>query len=255
MNNKDVLDFVNGILNKDQAGRVISPDRFNTLLKTASIRQFKRKMGLPEEYRPGQPIPRDYYEVNKRSTESLRRFKKIMGEGISGQMIISKYGYSDLPSDYFIVRYVNYVNDGVIREVKIVEDKEYNECMSDSITFPTLRNPIINLEDERVKLRPLGMQFVNFAYFRLPLTPVYDYYIDNSTLEEVYLEVGQTPPEIKVTYSGYSSAADNRSVSVELEWNDVDKMDIAMIILSDMGVNIRAQEVVQYAEMVKAKGV
>ena len=90
-------ELVNYIANKDYGGNVIEPDRFASLVKVANLDLFKIKMGLPEEYQIGSPIPRQYLDATKRLTDETRFLREIIAAhpvttGIAG-MIAWDSGY------------------------------------------------------------------------------------------------------------------------------------------------------------------
>lgn len=51
------------IVNKDFSGNIITPERFNELIKVVNIDLFRKKYGLPEQYQPGRPVPKEYVEI------------------------------------------------------------------------------------------------------------------------------------------------------------------------------------------------
>ena len=72
---------------------------------------------------------------------------------------------------------------------------------------------------------------VDFTYIKFPTKPVFAYTITNGYVE-------------------YDSVN-----SVELEWDEVNQLDILYILLSDLGVVATKADVFQISEKVKTKGI
>jgi hypothetical protein len=71
----DIYKLVEFVCNKDFSGNIITPDRFNDLIKIVSLDHFRDKYGLPEEYSPGRPIPREQADITLKNTDDLKAFK------------------------------------------------------------------------------------------------------------------------------------------------------------------------------------
>jgi len=89
-------------------------------------------------------------------------------------------------------------------------------------------------------------------YIKEPTTPVYDYYIDVNG-NYVYLDEGETHEweagQIDSDGTTHTVGDDDwDSKTIELEWKNQDKIEIASRILRDMGVELTRQEVQQYAQ-------
>lgn len=252
---QEILDLINYVANKEQSGNTLSIPQYNNLLKTVNIDYFKLKYGLPEDYRVGMPLARQAWENTQAITDALRRFKVIMGSP-NAQMTVSNNGIAVLPTDYVHVssiRYIQNVNNTscghkeYIRTVEVITDDQLSDRLSNNVKKPSYRYPVAVFYNSYVQFYPKDLHAVDFTYLRLPLTPYYDFYMDTND-NVVYLPPNTTSP---ITGNPPSHA----SQSVELEWGEECHIDIARLLLSYIGINLREVPLLQYAEMKKKEGV
>ena len=85
--------------------------------------------------------------------------------------------------------------------------------------------------NQRIYIFPDTINAVDFHYYRMPVQPVFAYTVTNDELI-------------------YDSGS-----STEFEWPETCHMDLIRILFSYLGINLRSQEIVQYAEMQKTKGI
>lgn len=209
----------------------ISPEMFGTWLHQFSLAQFKTKLGLPEQYQPGMPLPAQAYEITERISADFAPFKVLMGK--SQETLPLKFddrGYADKPANFYYPGYMMYNYKGVLRRVDILSDLEWSNRLSDAVEIPTFRNPVANFQKNFIRILPTQIQFCEFEYLRLPKEPVFGYKKDHGWVE-------------------YDS-----SKSTELEWDELNLFDIITRFLVAYGVSINAQVIAQYADMVKTKG-
>lgn len=240
MNNQDILNWINYVCNKEQTGRTFTPEQYNVALGIANLRYYKKSYGLPEDYQLQGPFVREVYEKSQYVTDKMRRFKVVMGDISNLAMIVDINGIAPIPSDYFHVSSVRYFNtaSGVCNpdesqtDVEILMDAEWADRIGNSITKPSLGDPVCMFQASEIWFRPKAVNYIQFTYLRLPITPVYAYTVNAD--------------------DSYSYDAAN---STEMEWDDIDKIEIAKIILADAGINLNKGDITQYAELLKAKGV
>lgn len=236
-----IWDFLNFVTNKDQAGNTISLPEFNQLLPAVNIDFFKQRYGLPEQYSPGQPLPQMSYEVTQKITDDLRAFKVRMGIDTQA-MIVDNQGQAPIPSNYvhFSSARYNMIKDNVCgtvqmkpRTIEHLTDAQLGDRLGNSIKKPTFRDPVFATFSTYFQFYPKNLRQVEFTYLRMPATPVYGYIADNNTDTDVY----------------------NEATSTHFEYPEDCFNDIVRLCLSYIGMNLRANDIIQYAEMQKAKGV
>lgn len=255
MNLQALLDYILYTANKAQVGGTIAPREYNMLLSACNILLLKKKIGLPEEYQPGAPFSRQQFESGQSNTDSLSPFKVYMGVAGTMPLSIDSNGYAPVPPDYFYHSALSYLYiptgcDPVPepRQINIVTDGEWDDLIGNAIKSPTLRYPIANYQAGFIRFAPINLQRAQYIYIRYPNTPVYDYYI-SADEEEVFLPagtshllaVGETGSQGQVTGTTVNS------LTVEPEWNETGKLEIASMILERMGVNMRDMAVIQEA--------
>lgn len=230
----EILKVINTISGEKLKGKVLTPEQYQIIIKQASLKHFKKKVGLPEEYQPGAPLPRQAYEITNLITMYLSPFKVQMGKTGSVPMRVDSNGFADSPTNMYYPGTMQYNSSaGIenIRRIDIVSDQEWVDRHEDALQVPTWRNPIANIQNGYIRFSPITDKFVEFVYLKYPADPVYAY-----TQNEGYVE--------------YDSIN-----STELEWDEVNQIDIIYIILFDLGINIGKPEVMAIADKVKTEGV
>jgi len=225
-------ELVNYIANKDYEGNVITPERFKQLVKVANMDLFKIKMGLPEEYQPGMPISRQYFEANQLLADETK-FLKVFNSSQTVQNGVISY-----PSNYFRFDDMRYAwqreVDGeteiLRRPVEMLFENEYSDRAGNWTKRPTVKHPVCVLRKDGIYVYPTVITSVEFSYVKYPAEPIFDY---------------DTQP-------GYITEGSNPT---EYEWPEILHMDLTRIILGYIGINLREQQLQQYAEQHKAQGV
>lgn len=234
-----LYNFLNYIANKEQSGNGFTPEEFNRILGAVNLDYFKLKYGLPEQYRPGQPLPAQSYEITQKITDDLRSCKVWMGGPNEAQMAVDVYGRADIPSNYVHVSSVRYkysVNDGCSATitpstVEILTDAQIGDRLSNSIKMPTLKDPVCIFYSDFIQFYPINIGYIDFTYLRMPTTPVFGF--DEVNYEVVY----------------------NASTSTEFDYPDEDYVDLARMLLGYIGINLREPQLQTYAEQHKQMGV
>lgn len=230
-----VLKLVNFIVK--EFGKELQPIannvEFSDQLHYAQLKYFKNKIGLPEKYAPGMPLPSQAFEITKRITEDLRPFKVLMGYNDSTPLSFDERGFADYPKDYYYPSVMTHVITGIKRyerEVEFLSDSEYTKRTTSFSEKPDKYFPVVNLQSDKIRIFPKGIRIVNFIYLRFPKKP--------------FLAVSSTRG-----FEEYDSEN-----STELEWNDVGVIDIISIFLGNIGISIQSGELLNYSEKLKVQG-
>lgn len=231
-------------LNKDQSGRSITIPQFNLAAEVASYEYFKLKVGLPEQYRPGQPFPAQAWQVSQKISDDMQHLLTWMGGPDAPQMVIDKYGISEVPSDYFAFSscYYNFVEQSntectngkepKLKEVEFLADSQWSDRMDSVIVGPEKKFPIAKMGAGKIQFMPRGLKAVDFTYLREPATPYLAYTIDANN-DYVY----------------------DAANSTQFDFPQVCLPDIANLIFEVMSGNLQSQFYVQLAEMRKQQGI
>jgi len=219
----DVWLFVGFVANKVQSGGY-SASEFNNACQVVAIELFNVKVGLPEEYKPGAPFPRQAYDVTQKITDDLAPF-------INPNVPIARNnnGYFPKPADYYAYSSLcyNYVvnsdncNDNptsIQRVIEMVTDGELRIRLENSIIPPDLRYPVARLTLAGFDIYPKQIKNVMLTYLKAPVPPVYGYDVIND--EYVY----------------------NPNTSTQLDFPATLHTEFAMRVVRYLGINLRAME-------------
>lgn len=240
INLQTLLEFINFVTNKETDGNTMTIPQYNTLLSVVNMDFFKYRYGLPEEYRAGQPLPRMSYELTQKITDDLRHLKVRMGVD-TPQMIVDVQGRADIPSNY--VHFSSWGYRSIISPDcdSLIEKHHVGEVLSDaqvfprlgnSITYPSKKDPVCVFYKDYIQFYPRDLKRVDFTYLRFPLTPYYATTVNSETDEYEYSEED----------------------TIHLEYPADCFSDIASMILSYIGINLREQDLIKYAETHKLTG-
>ena len=226
MNNFDLYNLVNYVINKDINGNAFSPSEFDTVLNTQSLRLFKKKLGLPEEYQPNAPIPRQGVDLTSVNQRDLRPF-------LVTEVLALTSGAIDVSSKNIAHVLSAAPNPQTGFECDELTSSEYYNRSNNAITAPTLYHPAFAWRsDTSLEFLPNTITSANIKYYKYPTTAVTVITANATTLLPEY----------------------DAGSSTELEWDDVNKIDIAYAILRDAGVNLERGDVLQYANNVVKTG-
>ncbi len=223
---EEIRNWVNFELNKHQSGNTLNQDEYNLSLAWANQQYFKTKYGLPEEYRPGQPLPTQAFQVTQKIIDDMRPFLLSKGGKNLPQLAIDQNGFANYPSDYIHLSSIRFEN----RPIQSVANDVLGDKLISPIVAPTKKYPICCFYNDYIQFYPTDLKFVDFDYIRMPVTPFWGVDIVND--EYVY----------------------NPNKSVQLEWPEQTHIDIANIILEYASVNLRDFQMTQISENRKDKG-
>lgn len=224
MNNWQIIQLVNIILRKNISGGSFDQSDYETAINASSLRLFKRKLGLPEEMQPGTAIAQQGVGVSKQiDTELSVFFRKVYKAQVAGTIDLTTENPAYIA--YFIP------DPLTVRGFDEVTAGELSDRLLNPITAPTLSDPIVcRQQGEKFDVYPSGILGATVAYYKYPTPAVIRWTRDSVTLKPIYDTVN----------------------SVEMEWSDISKIDLAYMILRDAGMSIERRDIEQYAnELVK----
>jgi|GEM_PF-4590573 len=247
--NNDIYNFVNFIIRKDSKGQPLTRSNFSLLLDTNGLEYFE--------------IMYDDYERTQEMSDSLKRFKVTK----QGAQLSFTGNTIDIPTNYAHAGFLYHKKNGTdVKPIYLVDDDKFMLRQNSAIEVPTVDYPTARFITDYIEYLPTSLDQNNFtfSYLRYPTTPVYDYYIDaNGVLQ--YLAVGEghiwsdgeedssgnvrSSGSVSVSTSGY----DYISQTVELDFNEEDKLKVVYRILQAVGVPIDEAGVYQYAQQLKVE--
>lgn len=243
MNVFEVYNFVNYLANKDQSGKTFTPEQLNLAFKVIDIQFLKLKYGLPEDYRPGAPLPRQAWEITQKITDDLRRLKEIMGGRTKPLMLVDADGYADLPSDYIhysSIRYDSTLNANDCADenkessvpVEVLRDNDFDARLWSDIKKPWTKYPFSRFNNDHIEFRPRTIKFVVFSYIRMPQAANLVYTLND---------------ESEIVYDA--------DASTQLEWPQDMHDDICNQLYKWLGQNLSSQEMVSAGTARQDKGI
>ena len=227
--------FFEFILNKNQVGGNITPSQFNVIVKQAQLDLFNEYYN--PQYQRGLAAQRGF-EINQLMTDF---FNSLL---VSQLMILTKNGLFaevNLPENYshkssaYVETYktneecedcslgnCEEVGYGVVR---FIMDNQKGGVLKSRIAPATVEYPFGRIENGKLKILPNTVTSATFNYVRLPVTPIWGYALSGS--RPVY----------------------NPSTSTDVELPIIFMNELVAKMLTYKGINIREQQVQQFAEM------
>lgn len=266
MNLQQILDHIYSRVNKDQSGNTYNLNRYNNDLLVANLEMFSYYYGLPQGYAPGAPFPAVSAEITQKVTDSLRHLVVNMGgDGPNdpGPLVLTN-GVAIIPSDYVHYDYMNYTyissacGNGKTKypPITVLTGADWSTRVnSEILNFKVEKYPYCNFQKDYIQFRPKTIQYVNFAYWRSPKTPYYDYYKDAND-NVVFMPTGTSHllTAGETGSAGQTAGTSVVSTTVELEWPVDTHADFANIILGYVSDNLRSEFLKQSSEMRKSSG-
>ena len=254
INIDELYKFVQFVANKEQSG-FIKPSEFNLSVDRAQMQLFMERYGNPAEYQPGRPIPRVAYNQTQKISDDLREFI------VRGTLYVPSTGIMKYPLDYlhFSSASSTYLDSSIsskdrnsdcpgcskeekrknikasivnkVVSVRPIDDFELANILGSSIVAPTREYPILTFYSEGVQYHPKDIGSVDFVYLRRPAKALWAF----------------TTPTSKPEYDAANS--------IDLEWPEQVFNEIAVRILSFVGINLREGDLAQYSEGKRQTGI
>lgn len=228
MDLKVIHDTILYYLDKEQNGYV-SHEEIDLILDKAQLALFNQYHTNPKL--PAQVQASNYGE-SQRIDDALSPFKaKYTFTGGGSPVNITSGGVITMPSNYmhlislYTTVYNSTLGRNVYSGVQVLNEEELIERLESQVIPVSVDDPIAIMNaSNQIQLFPEQAQSGGVYYFRRPVAPVF-----------VYTQSGRT-----ITY--------NSGSSTQMEWRDVDINNIISIALSYYGLNLGAQDVVQFAQ-------
>ena len=253
ININNLYRFVQFIANKEQSG-FIKPSEFNLATESAQMQLFMERYSNPAEYR-GNGKARTGYNQTQKINDDLRIFIK------RATIHVDPSGLMQYPADYmhfssakhsFITQRkpTKVIDENCedceknlktktagkiitnIREVRPVDDMELANLLGSYIVKPSNYHPVLTFYQEGVQYHPKDIGSVDFVYLRKPAEALWAF-TTNANGRPIY----------------------NAAASIDLEWPEQVFNEIAIRILSFVGINLREPELAQYSEGKKQTGI
>lgn len=226
---QDIHNTILFILDKEQQG-FVTHGEIDDMLDRAQMVLLNQYFNNPRMPLAAQP---QAYSENQRIHDSLSAFK----DRYTFTTADTASGVLTLPVDFMhlLSLYTTVFNGTLARNVysavQILNEEELIERLESQVIPVSADDPIgIMNKQNKIQLFPETPKAGGCFYLRRPAKPVFG-----------YTQSGRT-----VTY--------NSVTSTQLEWKQSDIQNIIVIALQYLGINLSAQDVVQFAEVKSQQG-
>lgn len=218
MNNFDLYNIIHIAANKDVFSNWFSPESFELELIKGNLRQMRNRLGLPERYQPG-------------TMQAGASASRIIEIDLLPFLVTKEESLTEQETNISGWYYINdfYTSTSLIAE--IISQQEVGDRLRHPNLKPTVKYPVAMIIGKGLKVWPDTITGINISYYRLPATPSFNTQVNETTGELEYV-----------------------STSVELEWDDNNKLDILHMMMQDVGVNIEKQDLEQLAQKLVESG-
>jgi hypothetical protein len=236
----DLYNFVNVLANKAQDGAFTIPE-YNIAAYAASVQLWEEYIGEIQRYQYGSPIPPVAYAKTNKIEADMVPFRiplvavTASSTGVIDLSALPNYGYT---TDLY--RYQTISGQEVVYPSVRVNEQRLAKQLSSSIAQPTLENPYYMVNNATIKVYPSSSN-VDYSAYKLTYLKRPDNRVVKYTLS------GGRPVITPVT------APTNPSEM--LEWNQQNFNDLAVRILSFLGINLKDSDLMQYSELKQRQGV
>jgi hypothetical protein len=223
LSNENIYSLVKAIIRKESRGGVFTPDDFNLRFPVLVRERYDYKKG----------------EMERTSdiTEDMEHYLA------SSTPVYNSGGTYTKPTNFEKHLGAMTVYGGVYRPLDLITRMEYTQL--NSLTQPTLRNPVMYYENGVYHVKPPTSQGVQIHYMVSPVEPFLDYYYD-SNRNIVFLEVDYKVEIVAPAEYRDGTTGTKISTTVECDLADSDKVAVMYMLLKQYGVSLPDEMLLQY---------
>lgn len=211
----EIYQPVVSLAQKAQHGTIRVAD-FNRYATMASQDLFNERLGSDRDfYKLGKGMAKTSAGMDKQVDQSLRVFY------VPDSPLTVASGVATIPTDLEFVDKIVYNQ----KPLKWVPNNKFEPYLNSTIDVPTVDYPIYTDLNTQIKVAPNAITPVLMSYYKTPANIVWNYTLVNE--RPVFNPTGST----------------------NFEWANVEKVQLIMRILGYIGITIREQELVQYANI------
>lgn len=263
----EVYQYIEFLSRKAQSGGTFTPNEFNLVLPRVVNDIFRKYYGVPEEYQVGHPEPHIGADNTQLVRDYLSTFKALKTHNVTD-------GKFPNPADYVhksSARVVAFTNETISEEkllqqacncdhdcdckndvdtptiqqskskptkvarqqyypVTFMSDEQFNWCMNSIKRFPSLQFPIARMQSGYIEIAPSAVGTVELSYYRTPIKPFWN----------------------SISVNGQTVYTPNGSTNIELP--DVCGTEVVLAMLSKLGISIREEQLINWADRTRQKG-
>jgi len=229
----EVKQFLDSLANKDQTGNTYTINELNMWFRRGIDEIFSTEYGLPEDYKPGAPLPNIAYELTQKIKDDLGVFKE------RPILTIDANGFMALPADYVHYTSIDYIkvtnqvgqNPKVEDiEVAVIDDDKWSSRKRKTVKVADKNNPICNFQATGIEFFPKDLFKARFTYLRYPKVPEWAFTLDQDV--EIFDAANSTDIELRENLTN----------------------DFTMILVSYLAIKTKDEGLLGYARGVMALG-
>lgn len=245
LNNGDLYNLFCYIANKQQLGGYTNSDNFNLSLKTNNVILLRELTGITNDFNFGMPVSRRQKGMSYLLDDKTNKFKK------KGNISFSS-GIAPLPNDYF--RFDSLRTSGALEDVELLFSGEVSHRLGSYINEPDTEFPACEIIGTNVHIYPATISTGSLIYYRYPTTPIFDYFIDIDG-NVIYMPQG-TSHTLLAGEEGSAGQTNGTisSNSIELEWDDTEKIDVLWLCLKQLGINLLRSDLYSISDKIQSDG-
>ena len=224
LNNGNIVSLCNLIRNSNLQGGDITEDEWQQLINSNSQKLFTNLLGNPKLYQLNAPIERRGAGVSRLVEEKLYPFYRR-------EVVPVAAGVADFSAK--TIGYLLAINPSTItgRGFDELSADEVADRLGSAVVAPTEKDPcFVWNTSNSILVYPSTITSITLYYYTFPTDAVVAYTTDPTTLLQSY----------------------DTANSVETGWGDTELIDIAYMMLRDLGVNMERVDLTQYAQNIVA---
>ena len=259
INVNEVKQYIEFLARKAQSGGTFTPNEYNLVLPRVVNDIVRKYYGVPEQYQPMRPEPAISAEITQLVRDYLSALKPVVTLKVTN-------GIATLPTDYIhkisgrVREFINVPAEVITHQCEDVHcdcgndvstptvqkttpkaqtkyyplvfmsDEQFNWAMNSVKRYPTTQFPIARMQSGAIEISPASITELEFSYIRYPKKPFW-----NST-----------------SVNGQSTYTPNGSQDIELP--DICGTEVVLAMLDKLGISIREQQIVNWADRARQKG-
>lgn len=254
---QQILDFVNFVIRKSQAGETMTPEQYNVLLAGFNIQIFHDELNAVEVMAKAQGVTL-YTALH--TSGALLRF-------IQQAALLTSSGVVQLPTDYVHWLGLIALYNGAPRDIDVLTEESMNNRRSSMLDSQLGIKPAAVIQGNYLRVFPKDVGStvnarIEFTYLRMAEDPVYDYcfqegtglyvympvgsYIDN--LNNMYLFGGTAIYRANVVHPSKVAGVIYTSITQELDWDIRFHMRFVQALLQAAAPSLNPELLNQYVK-------
>lgn len=220
LNNGNIISLVNLIRSRDVQGADVTADEWQQLINANSQKLFTNLLGNPKLYQLNAPIERRGAGISRAAEQKLYPFYRR-------EVVPVAAGVADFSAK--VIGYLLAINPSTIlgRGFDELSADEVADRLGSAVVMPTEKDPCFEWKTgNSILVYPSTITSITLYYYTFPTDAVVVYTTDPTTLLQSY----------------------DTASSVETGWGDTELIDIAYMILRDLGINMERSDILQYAD-------